>query len=103
ALVHEERARDHRHLWFHTDAVQAAGRLAIDVEAIGCDSLSLSAHKIYAPKGAGALFIRRGVRLNPQQVGGHQERERRGGTEAVANIVAFGAAAELAQTEMDQR
>jgi len=103
ALVREERERGHRHFWFHTDAVQAAGRLSIDVQKIGCDLLSLSAHKIYAPKGAGALFIRRGVRLMPQQVGGHQERERRAGTESVANIVAFGAAAELAQKELDER
>jgi cysteine desulfurase len=65
--------------------------------------LSLSAHKIYAPKGAGALYLRRGVRLAPQQVGGHQERERRAGTESVANIVAFGAAAELAEREADAR
>src|SRR5437016_10823894 len=103
ALVREESARSRRHLWFHTDAVQAAGRLPINVEALGCDLLSLSAHKIYAPKGTGALFIRRGVRLLPQQVGGHQERERRAGTESVANIVAFGAAAELAQREMNKR
>lgn len=65
--------------------------------------MSLSAHKMYAPQGTGALFIRRGVRLFPQQIGGHQERERRAGTESVANIVAFGAAAELAQAEIDQR
>ncbi|PYS24472.1 MAG: cysteine desulfurase NifS [Acidobacteria bacterium] len=103
ALVVEEREHGHRHLCFHTDAVQAAGRLPIDVQALGCDLLSLSAHKIYAPKGTGALFIRRGVRLAPQQVGGHQERERRAGTESVANIVAFGTAAELAKKEMDQR
>src|SRR5437667_1844666 len=103
ALVRSERERGHRHLWFHTDAVQAAGRLPINVEALRCDLLSLSAHKIYAPKGTGALFIRRGVRLLPQQVGGHQERERRAGTESVANIVAFGAAAELAQREMNKR
>ncbi|HYT49749.1 MAG TPA: cysteine desulfurase family protein, partial [Pyrinomonadaceae bacterium] len=102
-LVSEERKRGHRHLWFHTDAVQAAGRLSIDVQALGCDLLSLSAHKIYAPKGTGALFIRRGVRLLPQQVGGHQERERRAGTESVANIVAFGVAAELTQKEMNER
>ena len=102
-LVSEERKRGHHHLWFHTDAVQAAGRLSIDVQTLGCDLLSLSAHKIYAPKGTGALFIRRGVRLNPQQVGGHQERERRAGTESVANVVAFGAAAELAQNEMNER
>jgi len=103
ALVRKERERGHRHLWFHSDAVQAAGRVPIDVRTIGCDLLSLSAHKIYAPKGAGALFIRRGVRLTPQQVGGHQERERRAGTESVANIVAFGAAADLAQKELDER
>src|SRR5437588_5309300 len=103
ALVREECERGHRHLWFHTDAVQVAGRIQIDVQTLGCDLLSLSAHKIYAPKGIGALFIRRGVRLAPQQVGGHQERERRAGTESVANIVAFGTAAELAKKELDQR
>jgi cysteine desulfurase len=102
-LVRAERVRGRRHLWLHTDAVQAAGRVPIDVESLGCDLLSLSAHKIYAPKGCGALFVRKGVRLTPQQVGGHQERERRGGTEAVANIVAFGAATELAQSEMPER
>src|SRR5713101_5265959 len=103
ALVRAKRERGRRHLWLHTDAVQAAGRVPIDVESLGCDLLSLSAHKIYAPKGTGALFVRKGVRLTPQQVGGHQERERRGGTEAVANIVAFGAATELAQSEMPER
>lgn len=99
ALARERRNDSHRHLWFHTDAVQAAGRIMIDVDAIGCDLLTLSAHKMYAPKGAGALFARRGVRLLAQAVGGHQERERRAGTEPVANIVAFGAAAELAKQE----
>ena len=103
ALVAEARQRGNRHLKFHTDAVQAAGRIPIDVDTLGCDSLTLSAHKIYAPKGVGALFVRRGVRLQPQQVGGHQERERRAGTEPVASIVAFGAAAELAKREMDER
>jgi cysteine desulfurase len=103
ALVREEREDGDRHLWFHTDAVQAAGRVAIHVESLGCDLLTLSAHKLYAPKGIGALYVRRGVRLTPQQVGGHQERERRAGTESVANIVAFGAAAELAQQEIDDR
>jgi cysteine desulfurase len=92
-----------RHLWLHTDAVQAAGRMSVDVEALGCDMLSLSAHKLYAPKGVGALFVRRGVRFISQIVGGHQERERRAGTEAVANIVAFGAAARLALEEMEER
>ena len=89
-------------IWFHTDAVQAAGKLPLDVEAIGCDLLSISAHKIYAPKGTGALYVRRGVRLHPQNLGGHQERERRGGTESVPNIVAFGAACEIAQNELEE-
>jgi cysteine desulfurase len=103
ALVREERARGHRRLWFHTDAVQAAGRIPLNVETLGCDLLSLSAHKLYAPKGAGALFVRRGVRLVPQNVGGHQEREKRAGTEGVPGIVAFGAAAKLAREEMAHR
>jgi len=103
ALVREERARGRRQLWLHTDAVQAAGRIPLNVETLGCDLLSLSAHKLYAPKGAGALFVRRGVRLIPQNVGGHQEREKRAGTEGVPGIVAFGAAAKLARKEMDQR
>src|SRR5437016_14152140 len=102
-FVRGRRESGQKHLSFHTDAVQAAGRAAIDVELIGCDLLSFSAHKMYAPKGMGALFIRRGTRLFPQQIGGHQERERRAGTEPVPNIVAFGAAAELARQEMVQR
>lgn len=101
-IVREERKHGRR-LWFHTDAVQSAGRLAIDVDALGCDLLTLSAHKIYGPKGMGALFIRRGTKIFPQQVGGHQERERRAGTESVANVVGFGVAAELARLEMDER
>jgi cysteine desulfurase len=103
ALVHQARDAGHRHIWFHTDAVQAGGRLPLDVEALGCDLLTLSAHKIYAPKGIGALFVRRGVRLAAQQVGGHQERERRAGTESVPNIIAFGVAAELAKQETFER
>ena len=87
-------------IWFHTDAVQAAGKIEIDVEEIGCDLLSMSAHKIYAPKGVGALYVRRGVRLHPQNIGGHQERERRGGTESVPNIVAFGKACEITKNEL---
>ena len=88
-------------IWFHTDAVQAAGKMPVDVEEIGCDLLSISAHKIYAPKGVGALYVRRGVRLHSQNIGGHQERERRGGTESVPNIVAFGKACEIAQADLD--
>jgi len=103
ALVRQERAQGRKHLWLHTDAVQAAGRIPIDVEQLGCDFLSLSAHKLYAPKGAGALYVRRGVRILGQNVGGHQERERRAGTEAVPGIVAFGTAARIARDELDQR
>lgn len=91
-----------RKIWFHTDAVQAAGKIPVDVEEIGCDLLSISAHKIYAPKGIGALYARRGVRLHPQNIGGHQERERRGGTESVADIVGFGKACEMAADGLDQ-
>ena len=89
-----------RKIWFHTDAVQAAGKVPVNVEEIGCDLLSLSAHKLYAPKGVGALYVRRGVRLHPQNIGGHQERERRGGTESVPNIVAFGKACAIAMDQM---
>jgi cysteine desulfurase len=103
ALVRERRAAGHRHLWFHTDAVQAAGGMRVDVDELGCDLLSLSAHKLYAPKGVGALYVRRGVRLAPQNIGGHQERERRGGTEAVPLLVAFGEAARLTRLELDAR
>jgi cysteine desulfurase len=102
AIVREQRARGHRHLWLHTDAVQAAGRISIEVETLGCDLLSLSAHKLYAPKGVGALYVRRGVRLVGQNVGGHQERERRAGTEAVPSIIGFGSAAKIAREELRQ-
>ena len=84
---------------FHTDAVQAAGKIPIDVRALGVDYLSLSAHKIGGPKGVGALVVRRGAELEPL-VAGHQERERRGGTENVAGIVGFGAAAALARANL---
>jgi cysteine desulfurase len=100
-FVRSERTTGHTNLWFHTDAVQAAGRIPIDVEKLGCDLLSLSAHKLYAPKGVGALYVRRGVRFISQNVGGHQERERRAGTESVPGIVAFGVAARNARVELD--
>jgi cysteine desulfurase len=82
---------------FHADAVQAAGKLAIDVKALGCDLLSISGHKMYAPQGVGALFVRRNVRLRPIFFGGNHERGRRAGTENVAGIVGLGKAAELAR------
>lgn len=90
-------------IWFHTDAVQAVGKIKVDVEEINCDLLSFSAHKIYAPKGIGALYVRRGVRLHKQNIGGHQEREKRGGTESVPLIVAFGKACELANENLELR
>jgi cysteine desulfurase len=90
-----------RKIWFHTDAVQAVGKISVDVEEIGCDLLSLSGHKIYAPKGIGALYARRGTRLHPQNVGGRQERRLRGGTESVPMIVSLGKAAELAAAEVE--
>ena len=103
ALVREKRAAGQKHLLLHTDAVQAAGRIILNVEELGCDLLTMSAHKLYAPKGAGALYVRRGVRLVGQNIGGHQERERRAGTENVPGIVAFGEAARLARDELQPR
>lgn len=80
----------------HTDAVQTPGKLDIDVKSLGVDFLSLSAHKLYAPKGIGALYVKRRTRFQPYLIGGHQERGRRGGTENVPHIIGFGKAAELA-------
>ncbi len=81
---------------FHTDAVQVAGKLKIDLAQVGANFLSLSAHKLHAPKGIGLLYVRRHTRYQPYVIGGGQERGRRGGTENVAGMVAFGRAAELA-------
>ncbi|HEY2960815.1 MAG TPA: cysteine desulfurase family protein [Pyrinomonadaceae bacterium] len=103
ALVRERRAAGQKHLLLHTDAVQAAGRMILNVEELGCDLLTMSAHKLYAPKGIGTLYVRRGVRLMGQTIGGHQERERRAGTENVPGIVAFGEAARLARDELHNR
>ena len=85
---------------FHTDAVQAVGAVPVQVKEMGIDALSLSAHKFYGPKGVGALYLKKGVRIEPNQIGGAQEREKRGGTENVAGIVGMGAAIELAVTHM---
>ncbi len=85
---------------FHTDAVQAAGHIPIDVDALGIDALSLSGHKLYGPKGTGVLYVRRGVTIDPLIHGGAQERGLRAGTENVPAIAGLGCAAEIAQKEL---
>ncbi len=85
-------------VYFHTDAVQAAGKVPIDVKEIGCDLLTISAHKFHGPQGTGALFVRKGTLLQPLFYGGRHERSRRAGTENVAGIVGLGKAAELARS-----
>jgi cysteine desulfurase len=87
-------------IYFHCDAVQAAGKVPIDVQRLGVDLLSISGHKIYAPKGVGALFVRTGTELGPLFFGGHHERDRRPGTENVPGIVSLGKAAELAMENL---
>lgn len=86
---------------FHTDAVQSAGKLPVDVQRTPISMLAISAHKLYAPKGVGACYIRKGVDVVPQSLGGFQERERRAGTENVAGIVALGKACELARNDLE--
>jgi cysteine desulfurase len=85
---------------FHTDAVQAGGKYPMDLRSLPVDLLSLSAHKLYGPKGVGALYVRRGTRLSPVVHGGGQERGLRSATENVAGIVGFGRAAEIARVSM---
>jgi cysteine desulfurase len=89
-------------VYFHCDAVQSAGKLPLDVNRLGVDLLSLSAHKIYGPKGVGALYVRSSTALAPQFFGGHHERDRRPGTENVPGIVGFGKAAELARAQLNE-
>jgi cysteine desulfurase len=90
-----------RGILFHTDAVQAVGKVPMSLADLPIDMLSLSGHKLHAPKGIGALYVRRGTRFSPLILGGHQENNRRGGTEAVPQIVALGKAAELAAANLD--
>jgi cysteine desulfurase len=91
-----------RGISFHVDAVQAAGKIPIDVNKINCDLLTISGHKFHAPKGIGALYVRRGTRIRPILFGGHQEKGRRPGTENVSGIIGIGRAAELAMTHLDE-
>lgn len=90
-----------RNIIFHTDSVQAVGNIRIDVRKSNIDSLSMSAHKFYGPKGVGALYVRSGVNFNRQQDGGHQEKEKRSGTENVPGIVGMGYAISLANNEIE--
>ena len=88
-------------VYFHTDAVQAAGKISIDVNQIGCDVLTISGHKIHGPQGVGALFVRKGTQLEPMLYGGSHERSRRAGTENVPGIVGLGKAAELVRAGLE--
>lgn len=95
-----------RGIVFHTDAVQYAGKMPVDVRQVNVDMLSLSGHKLHAPKGVAALYVRKGTKFSPFLIGGHQEKGRRGGTENVASIIGFGKAAQLAlakHKEIDTR
>lgn len=94
-------ARDNK-VYFHTDAVQAIGNINIDVEKLNIDLLSMSAHKLYGPKGVGALYIKQGVKIHPYMHGGAQERNRRAGTENIPGIIGFGKAIELAYETLDE-
>jgi cysteine desulfurase len=88
---------------FHTDAVQAVGKVPVDVNKTGVDMLSLSGHKLHAPKGVGALYVRKGTKYSPFLIGGHQERGRRGGTENTASIIGLGKACELAAGHLKEQ
>ena len=87
-------------VYFHTDAVQAASKVPLDVQAIGCDLLSISGHKMHAPQGIGALYVRRGTLIEPLFFGGNHERQRRAGTENLPGIIGLGAAADLALRDL---
>lgn len=91
-----------RQVLFHTDAVQAVGKIPIDLKKIPIDMLSLSGHKLHAPKGVGVLFVRKGTRFYPYMIGGHQENGRRAGTENLASIIGIGKACELAQKNLTE-
>jgi cysteine desulfurase len=103
ALIRERREAGQKHLYLHTDAVQSVGKIPVDVKELGVDLLTLTAHKIYGPKGVGVLYTRRGVRITSQMHGGHHERDRRAGTESVPLIVGLGKTAELVRLHLAER
>ena len=101
----EEIAREvrERGIVFHTDAVQAVGKIPIDLKNVGVDMLALSGHKFHGPKGIGVLYVRKGTKFSPFLIGGHQESGRRGGTENVASIIGLGKACELAADQLHEK
>jgi cysteine desulfurase len=103
SLIKERRDAGQKSLFLHTDAVQSVGKIPVNVKELGVDLLTLTAHKIYGPKGVGVLYVRRGVRVASQTHGGHHERDRRAGTESVPLIVGMGKAAELARLQLAER
>jgi cysteine desulfurase len=103
ALVRERREAGQKHLYLHTDAVQAVGKIPVNVQDLGVDLLTFTAHKLHGPKGIGVLYVRRGVRIASQMHGGHHERDRRAGTESVPLIAGIGKAAELARLHLTER
>ncbi len=103
ALIKERRDAGQKSLYLHTDAVQSVGKIPVNVKELGVNLLTLTAHKIYGPKGIGVLYVRRGVRITSQMHGGHHERDRRAGTESVPLIVGMGKAAELARLHLAER
>ena len=96
------RIASERDIYFHTDAVQSVGKIPVDVESLGVDLLSLSAHKLHGPKGVGALYVRKATAMRPLMYGGHHERDRRPGTENVPGIVGLGKAAQLAGEHLEE-
>jgi cysteine desulfurase len=103
SLIKERRDAGQKSLFLHTDAVQSVGKIPVNVKELGVDLLTLTAHKIYGPKGVGVLYVRRGVRVASQTHGGHHERDRRAGTESVPLVVGMGKAAEIARLQLAER